>query len=174
METNEIINKVGVWVASIGGGVVVVRYIVKIILAIINLASRKIPLKLTETDRKQIAAEAATETTKLLAMGIKVDVDGQIDKATNHQIELLKEQNREYIRQNNKLVALMRKMGLVVADLKSPSATFRDDLRHEIDTDFTSDSPIQSLVGDPVLATIEVSDSVTIPGKSNKKSKEKY
>ena len=130
METNEIINKVGVWVASIGGGVVVVRYIVKIILAIINLASRKIPLKLTETDRKQIAAEAATETTKLLAMGIKVDVDGQIDKATNHQIELLKEQNREYIRQNNKLVALMRKMGLVVADLKSPSATFRDDLRH--------------------------------------------
>ena len=64
METNEIINKVGVWVASIGGGVVVVRYIVKIILAIINLASRKIPLKLTETDRKQIAAEAATETMK--------------------------------------------------------------------------------------------------------------
>ena len=130
METNEIINKVGVWVASIGGGVVVVRYLVKIILAVINLVSRKIPLKLTETDRKQIAAEAATETTKLLAMGIKVDVDGQIDKATNHQIELLKEQNREYIKQNSKLVALMRKMGLVVADLKSPSATFRDDLRH--------------------------------------------
>lgn len=174
METNEIINKVGVWVASIGGGVVVVRYIVKIILAIINLASRKIPLKLTETDRKQIAAEAATETTKLLAMGIKVDVDGQIDKATNHQIELLKEQNREYIRQNNKLVALMRKMGLVVADLKSPSATFRDDLRYEIDTDFTSDAPVQSLLGDPVLATIEVSDHVNIPGTNTKKSKEKY
>lgn len=174
METNEIINKVGVWVASIGGGVVVVRYIVKIILAIINLASRKIPLKLTETDRKQIAAEAATETTKLLAMGIKVDVDGQIDKATNHQIELLKEQNREYIRQNNKLVALMRKMGLVVADLKSPSVAFRDDLRHEIDTDFTSDAPVQSLLGDPVLATIEVSDHVNIPGTNTKKSKEKY
>lgn len=174
METNEIINKVGVWVASIGGGAIVVRYIVKIILAIINLASRKIPLKLTETDRKQIAAEAATETTKLLAMGIKVDVDGQIDKATNHQIELLKEQNREYIRQNNKLVALMRKMGLVVADLKSPSSTFRDDLRHEIDTDFTSDSPVQSLLGDPVLATIEVSDHVNIPVTNTKKSKEKY
>ena len=174
METSKLINQIMVWVASVGGGVVVVRYIAKIIFAIINLASRKIPLKLTESDRRQIAIEAATETTKLLAMGIKVDVDGQIDKATNHQIELLKEQNREYIRQNNKLVALMRKMGLVVADLKSPSSTFRDDLRHEIDTDFTSDSPVQSLVGDPVLATIEVSDGVTIPGKSNKKSKEKY
>ena len=90
------------------------------------------------------------------------------------QIELLKEQNREYIRQNNKLVALMRKMGLVVADLKSPSATFRDDLRHEIDTDFTSDAPVQSLLGDPVLATIEVSDHVNIPGTNTKKSKEKY
>ena len=174
METNAIINQVMVWVASIGGGAVVVRYLSKIIFAIINLASRKVPLKLTESDRKQIALEAATETTKLLAMGIKVDVDGQIDKATNHQIELLKEQNREYIRQNNKLVALMRKMGLVVADLKSPSSTFRDDLRHEIDTDFTSDAPVQSLIGDPVRATIEVSDGVTIPGKTNKKSKEKY
>lgn len=101
METSKLINQIMVWVASVGGGVVVVRYIAKIIFAIINLASRKIPLKLTESDRRQIAIEAATETTKLLAMGIKVDVDGQIDKATNHQIELLKEQNREYIRQNN-------------------------------------------------------------------------
>jgi hypothetical protein len=135
METNEIIRQCGIWIASIGGGAVVVNYIAKVILAIINLVIRKKPISLNAADREQISERVADIVSNNMQSGVSVDIDAQIDRATQNRLSLVENKTDEFIRSNNNLKNIVKKLAECIATLKSPDSEKKEALLKAVNED---------------------------------------
>lgn len=120
----EIISKVGTWVASVGG----VGTIVATIMSIIKVINANKRAKLGSSDKNAIADLVVEKLSEREQVGIELDVTAQIEKATDKRISACEEKTNELIAQNASMVALVKRIGKVVGDMKSINRQYTSEL----------------------------------------------
>lgn len=128
MDISNVATQVSIILASAGGGAVVFGYLYKFGMAIVNYVIRKKPIKLNDGDKKDIANLVAETVSGDMKSGVTVDIDAQIDRATQKRLNIVENKTDEFIGISSKLTNIVKKMGEVVACLKTPDSDKKEAL----------------------------------------------
>lgn len=116
---------------TIGG--VSIGTIIVVAIRCISAIKIKKHSKLSESDKKEIAKMASDMTLEALKDGIVVDVDGQIDKATNKRISIVENKINAFADSLNSTNEILKAEGNVLCELKTPSLGAREHLQELLD-----------------------------------------
>lgn len=117
---------------STGVGATVITIIIKaIVSAIANVKTKKYS-KLTEADKTEIVDRVADKMLVAIQDGVRLDVDGMIDRATNKRLTAMESKNNEFTDVMNNVLAIVKAQGNVLCELKTPSQGARGHLQELI------------------------------------------
>lgn len=128
MDISNIATQVSIILASAGGGAVIFGYIYKFAIAIINYSIRKKPIKLDSGTKEDIIKGVAEIVTQNMQSGVTVDIDAQIDRATQKRLSIVENKTDEFIGISSTLTNIVKKVGEVVACLKTPDSDKKEAL----------------------------------------------
>lgn len=121
----KIIESVVIFLSS-GVGAALLGVIVKAIISGIAAVKQKKYGKLSENDKKEIAALVVSSVLEAMQGGVKIDAEAIIDKYTNGRINALEERYNGLIASENKMQEYMRAVLAAVGDFRTISNTSRE------------------------------------------------
>lgn len=117
---------------STGVGATVLTIVIKaIVSAVANVKTKKYS-KLTEADKTEIVDRVADKMLVAIQDGVRLDVDGMIDRATNKRLTDMESKNNEFTDVMNKVLDIVKAQGNVLCELKTPSQGARGHLQELI------------------------------------------
>lgn len=117
---------------STGVGATVLTIVIKTIVSAITNVKTKKYSKLTEADKTEIVDRVADKMLVAIQDGVRLDVDGMIDRATNKRLTAMESKNNEFTNVVNKLLDIVKAQGNVLCELKTPSQGARGHLQELI------------------------------------------
>lgn len=117
---------------STGIGATVLTIVIKtVVSAVANVKTKKYS-KLTEADKTEIVDRVADKMLVAIQDGVRLDVDGMIDRATNKRLTAMESKNNEFTDVVNQVLDIVKAQGNVLCELKTPSQGARGYLQELI------------------------------------------
>ncbi len=123
-QIKEIINPIVIFLTS-GTGALLIGVVVKAIVAAVATVKSKKAAKLTEADKQDIA----NKLLQAMQGGLKVDMDAELDRATNKRMTAMEERLNEFSELMNKVINVSSATMSAVGDFKTISQESREKIK---------------------------------------------
>lgn len=175
MNVDTIIQQCGIWLASVSGGVLLLKGGLKLANNIVTYIIRKKPITLSQNSIDALSKNISSQVSDNVASGIEVEVSGQIDASTNKRLSLIEDKTNEYISDNQRTKKLVKAIGRVISKLQSPDPVLRKDLEDMIDGDtdtvpVTKESKIVASISNALMSEKNATAVILNKDKHNKRA----